>query len=126
MRRTSYRHGSKVLFPPWRQGINLEWYAAPPIGSTASPRDAHAKHHGCLRAEFVVENQLPDELRYGTFQEGMRYRAYVRFSNGSEHVQSDKLPDAHAMAVKLLGVHGPRAQAGGPRGRGAPSPTEPR
>ena len=37
----------------------------------------------------------------------MHYRAYVRFSNGSEHVQSDKLPDAHAMAVKLLSVPGP-------------------
>lgn len=72
-------------------------------------RDAHAKHHGCLHAEFAVENKLPDELRFGTFQEGMHYRAYVRFSNGSENVQSDQLPDVHAMAVKLLGVHGPRA-----------------
>jgi hypothetical protein len=39
----------------------------------------------------------------------MHYSAYVRFSNASENVQSDKRPDAHAMAVKLLGVHGPRA-----------------
>src|SRR5262249_2468852 len=26
-------------------------------------RDAHAKHHGCVRAEFIVEPDLPAELK---------------------------------------------------------------
>jgi catalase len=97
------------LFRQLRERGYHQRRAADRLDRFPARRDAHAKHHGCLRAELVVENQLPDELRFGTFQEGMHYRAYVRFSNGSEHVQSDKLPDAHAMAVKLLGVHGPRA-----------------
>jgi hypothetical protein len=96
------------LFRQLRERGYHQRRAADRLDRFPARRDAHAKHHGCLRAEFIVENQLPDELRFGTFQEGMHYHAYVRFSNSSENVQSDQLPDAHAMAVKLLGVHGPR------------------
>ncbi len=28
-------------------------------------RDAHAKHHGCVKAEFVVEDNLPEEMKAG-------------------------------------------------------------
>ena len=66
----------------------------------------HAKHHGCVRAEFVVEPDLPDEYRVGLFREPKTYPAWVRFSNGAE--DDDRKPDAHGMAVKLMGVDGPK------------------
>src|SRR4051812_29033259 len=65
-------------------------------------RDQHPKHHGCVRAEFRVDNNLPEPLRHGLFQPGAKYDALIRFSNGKG--DDDRKGDAHGMAVKLLGV----------------------
>jgi hypothetical protein len=71
-------------------------------------RDAHTKMHGCVQAEFHVDPDLPEELRYGVFANvGQTYRAWVRFSNGFGF-QHDLEFDTRGMAVKLLGVHGER------------------
>jgi len=67
-------------------------------------RGQHAKHHGCVRAEFVVEPGLPEAYRVGLFREPKTYPAWVRFSNGAR--ADDREPDAHGMAVKLMGVGG--------------------
>lgn len=69
-------------------------------------RDAHAKAHGCVRAQFKVETSLPPELRQGVFQEGRVYPAWIRYSNGSGRSQNDSVDDARGMAVKLMGVPG--------------------
>src|ERR1035437_808720 len=71
-------------------------------------RDAHAKAHGCVRAEFRVAEKLPPELRQGLFQEGRVYRSWIRYSNGAGRAAKDSEGDARGMAIKLLGVPGPK------------------
>ena len=73
-------------------------------GSTR--RDAHPKNIACLKAEFIIEPLLPDELRIGVFKETRTYPAYIRFSNASTTIQADSRRDIRGMAIKLLGVEG--------------------
>ena len=67
-------------------------------------RGQHAKHHGCVRAQFIVEPDLPLELRQGVFREPRTFLTWVRFSNGSK--DDDTQGDIHGMALKLLDVEG--------------------
>ena len=76
-------------------------------------RDAHPKHHGIVRAVFEVLPDLPQNLARGLFARHDKYEAYVRFSNGSPEVidgalPPDGKPDSRGMAIKLLGVKGPK------------------
>ena len=43
-------------------------------------RGGNTKTHGIVRAEFIVHDGLPAELRHGIFAEPKTYRAWVRFS----------------------------------------------
>ena len=72
--------------------------------SGAAHRDAHAKAHGCVRAEFRVVDNLPPALRLGIFAEPRSYDAWIRFSNGSGTAQRDAIVDGRGMAIKLMGV----------------------
>jgi len=76
---------------------------------TRSPvqRQQHAKHHGCVRATFEIEQNLPHELRIGLFKEAASYPAWVRFSNASQHI--DTIGNPHGFAIKLMGVKGAKA-----------------
>ena len=67
-------------------------------------RDAHAKAHGCVQAEFRVLDKLPEEVRVGIFGEARAYPAWIRYSNGSGKMQDDSVGDARGMAIKLMGV----------------------
>jgi hypothetical protein len=67
-------------------------------------RDAHAKAHGCVKAEFRVLDNLPSALRAGVFAETRTYNAWIRFSNGSGTPQPDSVGDGRGMAIKLVGV----------------------
>ncbi len=69
-------------------------------------RDQHAKSHGCVKAEFIVRDDLPAEFTTSLFRPGARYPAVVRFSNGLGRRQSDKKVDARGMAIKLRGAEG--------------------
>ena len=69
-------------------------------------RDAHPKMHGVVKAEFTVENDLPQELRVGIFAEPRSYQAWIRFSNQDGTIQADKARDIRGMAIKLMGVPG--------------------
>ena len=69
-------------------------------------RQVHTKMHGCVKAEFIVEPDLPKELRVGVFGESKSYHAWVRFSNGNTEPQADKKKDIRGIAIKLLGVPG--------------------
>jgi hypothetical protein len=70
-------------------------------------RDVHAKQHGCVRATFKVDEDVPAEYRSGVFAvPGKEYPAWIRFSNGSQRIQADKTGDARGMAIKLLDVDG--------------------
>ena len=74
-------------------------------------RDVHTKGHGCVRAEFTVRENLPDELRVGVFKEPRSFQAVIRFSNAGAlaavgGTAPDATVDARGMAIKLLGVKG--------------------
>lgn len=65
-------------------------------------RDAHAKQHGCVAAKFKIESNIPSKFRKGIFATKSEYKAIIRFSNGSSDIKSDKIGDAHGMAIKVL------------------------
>ncbi|PPS39838.1 catalase family protein [Chroococcidiopsis sp. TS-821] len=67
-------------------------------------RDAHPKHHGCVRAEFVIDEDIPQELKVGIFKYPRTFTAAIRFSNNK--VIDDTKKDVRGMAIKLLGVEG--------------------
>lgn len=70
-------------------------------------RDAHAKAHGCLRADVRVEDPLDAALRQGVFAiPGQQWQAWIRLSNGNAYPQFDAVHDARGMAIKLLDVAG--------------------
>jgi hypothetical protein len=69
-------------------------------------RDQHPKSHGCVRAAFVVDADVPSDLRHGIFAEPRTYPAWIRFSSSSARPQPDARRDAHGMAIKLMGVQG--------------------
>ena len=75
--------------------------------STRYLRDAHAKAHGCVKAEVQVLPDLTSELRQGVFSEpGKTWQATMRLSNGNAYPQFDSIRDARGMAIKLLDVPG--------------------
>jgi len=69
-------------------------------------RDAHPKMHGCVKAEFSVDGDLPPELAVGVFAGPRKFPAWVRFSNASGTVSPDIKPDIRGVAIKLMGVEG--------------------
>jgi hypothetical protein len=72
-------------------------------------RGFHAKSHACLRGLLHLERARDPRTRYGVFADGQPERAViVRFSNGVGWKQSDVALDARGMAVKVLGVPGPK------------------
>ena len=67
-------------------------------------RDAHPKAHGCVRAEFHVDEKLDPRFAKGAFMPGKTYQAWVRFSNGNPDANK---PDADiAVAVNQLSLAG--------------------
>jgi hypothetical protein len=69
-------------------------------------RDQHPKAHGCVKAEFIVDDNLPDRFRYGIFKSPRTYPAWIRFSSSASQIQPDTKKDSHGMALKLMGVEG--------------------
>jgi hypothetical protein len=66
-------------------------------------RDAHPKHHGLVKASFIIDEQIPIELRYGLFSTpGSQCEALIRFSNGNPIVGHDLIHDIRGFAIKLL------------------------
>jgi len=76
-------------------------------GGKPALRDAHPKHHGCVRATFTVREDLPEHLQRGVFVPGETYEALIRFSNAFK-VKHDLKLDARGMAIKLIRVKGAR------------------
>lgn len=75
-------------------------------------RDQHAKDTGCVRGEFVVEPNLPEEFRFGVLRTARSYPTIIRFSNGESKLQRDSVPDARGMALKLHEVDGKKLLEG--------------
>ena len=72
-------------------------------------RDAHAKSHGVLAGELRVEPDLPEHLAQGLFAAPRSYPVIVRLSTSLGDLRSDRVPAPRGMAIKVLGVDGPRA-----------------
>jgi hypothetical protein len=72
-------------------------------------RDAHAKSHGILAGELHVEPDLPAHLAQGLFAASRSYPVIVRFSTSPGHLRTDRVPAPRGMAIKVIGVDGPRA-----------------
>ena len=72
-------------------------------------RGGNTKTHGIVRAEFIVHDSLPPELRHGIFAEPKTYRAWVRFSGPGPFITPD-IDDVGFMSIsiKLMGVPGPK------------------
>lgn len=73
-------------------------------------RDAHAKSHGVVRGKLVV-GALPAHLAQGLFAQPAIYPVIVRFSTAPGDLQSDRVPAARGMAIKVLGVDGDKLLA---------------
>jgi catalase len=73
-------------------------------------RDAHPKMHGVVKAEFIVEPNLPEQMQVGLFKEPKTYQAWIRFSNQDGSINPDINPDIRGMAIKLMGVPGKKLQ----------------
>jgi hypothetical protein len=72
-------------------------------------RGGNTKTHGIVRAELIVHDGLPPELRRGIFAEPRSYSAWVRFSGPGPYVTPD-IDDVGFMSIsiKLMGVPGPK------------------
>lgn len=79
-----------------------------PTGLTK--RDAHPKTLACLQAEFIVEPNIPAELKVGIFALPQTYPAWIRISSASGKIQSDRAKDLRGFAIKIMGVKGERFQ----------------
>ncbi|MBI1980647.1 MAG: catalase family protein [Methylocystis sp.] len=73
-------------------------------------RGVHPKDHGCVKATFTVDRDIPENYRVGVFATpGRTYPAWIRFSNATPFLAPDLGkggPDSRGMAIKLIGVEG--------------------
>ena len=74
-------------------------------------RDAHPKHHGCVKAWFEVGADVPAALKHGIFAEPKTYAAWIRLSNGNPELRSDARRDQRGFAIKVMGVPGEKILA---------------
>jgi hypothetical protein len=74
-------------------------------------RAVHPKDHGCVRASFTINADIPANFRVGLFAKpGQTYDAWIRFSNATPvlapDVDQNGKPDSRGMAIKVMGVEG--------------------
>jgi catalase len=102
--------GEEEVMEMLMQGIQASMQKRSP----PTPRDQHPKSHGYVKAEFIVDNNLADDLRVGVFKEPKTHEAWIRFSNGhggaAGRGQADHIPDLRGMAIKVIGVAGEQVQ----------------
>jgi hypothetical protein len=71
-------------------------------------RPSHAKSTAVLKGRLEVLPGLPAALAQGLFAEPATYEALVRFAQGPGELLSDKVSTHRGMAIKVLGVTGPK------------------
>lgn len=76
----------------------------------------NTKSHAAVRAEFIVDPDLPPEFRVGVFREPRRYPAWIRFSSTLPQTRPDTVRDLRGMGLKLMGVEGPKLLPSDPNG----------
>jgi len=80
-------------------------------------RDVHTKSHGCVKAKFAADDEVPAQFRFGVFSAKKPLDAIIRFSSGKPDNLPDKTAwtwlrrfprDVRGMAVKVLDLEGKR------------------
>ncbi|MET0231447.1 MAG: catalase family protein [Rhodanobacteraceae bacterium] len=71
-------------------------------------RSVHAKCHGIVFGELLVDDDLPPELAQGLFSRRASYPVVVRFSTSPGDPIHDNVSLPRAMAIKIIGVEGER------------------
>lgn len=80
------------------------------------PRAQHPKHHGCVRASFIIADSIPEKFRVGVFAiPGNTFPAWIRFSNA--RTLDDRETGGHGMAIKLMQVPGEKLLPGQEHGQ---------
>jgi catalase len=78
-------------------------------------RGVHPKSHGCVKAEFVVRDDIEKKYQVGLFAHpGKAYEAWIRFSNASVLREDDlqanrdgiRQHGSRGMAIKIMDVKG--------------------
>ncbi len=79
-------------------------------GETMARRAVHPKAHGCVKADFTINADIPEKYRVGLFSTpGKSYKAWVRFSNATAIIRpdvNDNKADSRGMAIKVMSVEG--------------------
>jgi hypothetical protein len=72
-------------------------------------RGGNTKTHGIVRAEFIVRDDLPENMRRGIYATPRTYPAWVRFSGPGPYITAD-IDDVGFMSIsiKLMDVPGPK------------------
>ena len=76
-------------------------------------RQIHPKMNGCVKAEFIIDPNLPEELKVGIFKEAKSYPAWIRFSNGDTKPMPDWKKDVRGCAIKIMNVPGEKLEGDG-------------
>jgi len=69
-------------------------------------RQIHPKMNGCVKAEFIIEKKLPEDLKVGIFKQATCFPAWIRFSNGDTRPLPDWKKDIRGFAIKIMNVPG--------------------
>ncbi|MEO8862128.1 MAG: catalase family protein [Ginsengibacter sp.] len=69
-------------------------------------RQIHPKMNGCVKAEFIIEKNLPVDLKVGLFKDDKSFPAWIRFSNGNTKPLPDQKKDIRGFAIKIMNVSG--------------------
>lgn len=104
-------------YPPANEAAQIEQILAMSKGSMEHKphppmhRDQHPKSHGCVAAEFIVADNIPEHLQVGIFKNARTYSSWIRFSNGGSdrdpntgEFLPDTVGDVRGMAIKLMGI----------------------
>ena len=79
-------------------------------------RDVHAKAHGCIKGTFTLDPGRSASTKAGLFAKDGSYPVWARLSNAGPTVKADSSPDARGVALKIIGVPGPKLLASDPAG----------
>jgi len=81
--------------------------ASPKFEGGRAVRNAHAKGYGLARAEFEILANLPPQYAQGIYAKPGTHGAMVRFSNGTAHLNADKILGAVCgIGLKIFGIEG--------------------
>lgn len=74
-------------------------------------RGVHPKSHGCVKATFTINPDIPSDLQVGLFAEpGKQFDAFIRFSNAAALVGPDTT-EIDPVTQKEVEEHGSRGMA---------------